>query len=75
MAKPKAKAGFAGAHGSAEYVRVRCVICGWEDDLRADLVAAGQMGFYCDKCDGAQVCELIPPNDQSSATAATRRVD
>lgn len=50
------------SHGSAEYVRVRCVICGWEDGLRADLAAAGQMGIYCDKCDGAQASELISPN-------------
>ena len=48
--------------GSVKYVRVRCVVCGWEDRLRADLADAGQMGIYCDRCDGAQAAELIHPD-------------
>lgn len=62
----KASRSFAAPAGSAEYVRVRCVICGWEDGLRADLAAAGQMGIYCDRCDGAQASELISPNEKVS---------
>lgn len=44
---------------AGKYVPVRCKACGWEDGLRADLVAAGHLSMYCDSCSEVRPVELI----------------
>ena len=49
--------------GSAKYVPVKCKACGWEDGLREDIVAKGDLTMYCDSCGEPRPVELISPND------------
>jgi len=51
-------AGFAASGGSANYIAVRCAVCGHKDGLRKDLFEAGDMRFFCDECDEWGTCKV-----------------
>lgn len=50
---------------STKYIPVRCVACGWEDGLREDIVAKGDLTMYCDSCSDVRPVELISPKTQA----------
>jgi len=71
--KQKTPAASTPASRSVEYVPVRCTVCHWQDGLRGDLIIAGDLRFYCDKCDDWTSCEPIPLNDKLSDGAGENR--
>lgn len=43
---------------TVRYIPVACIICGHKDELRSDLVEAGDMRFWCDQCEQGTVCAV-----------------